>query len=140
MTATVVAAAWRQFICRVCGLVYDEALGDADSGLAAGTRFDDIPDDWACPICGVGKADFEPYTPPAAVTLQRTARAAPAPARQPGVVIVGAGRAGWQVAQALRAQSATLPITLPSAGLCTGIVALPRAGRHSLLISSCTWG
>lgn len=120
MTAAVAAAAaWRQFICRVCGLVYDEALGDVDSGLAAGTRFDDIPDDWACPICGVGKADFEPYTP-VAITLQRAARPAPANPRQPGVVIVGAGRAGWQVAQALRAQSPTLPITLVSA--CAGDV------------------
>ena len=57
---------------------------------------------------------------PAAVTLQRTARPAPAHTRQPGVVIVGAGRAGWQVAQALRAQHATLPITLVSA--CSGDV------------------
>ena len=50
---------FRQFICRACGLVYDEALGDADSGLAPGTRFEDIPEDWACPLCGVTKADFE---------------------------------------------------------------------------------
>ena len=92
---------WRLFLCRVCGLVYDERLGDADSGLAAGTRFEDIPDDWACPICGVGKADFELHVHAPAVALRRAAR--PSAHRQPGVVIVGAGRAGWQVAQALRA-------------------------------------
>ena len=59
--------AWRQFICRACGLIYDEALGDADSGLAPGTRYEDIPDDWECPLCGVVKADFEPYAAAPAV-------------------------------------------------------------------------
>lgn len=120
-TTTVIAAAdWKQFLCRVCGLIYDEALGDPDSGLAPGTRFDDIPDDWACPICGVGKADFEPYDASAAPV--RTASAAPAVAspRQPGIVIVGAGRAGWQTAQALRDAGCTTPITLVSA--CPGDV------------------
>jgi len=65
MSLAVVAAAadFRLYICHVCGLIYDEARGDADSGLAAGTRFKDIPEDWACPICGVGKADFEPHVP-----------------------------------------------------------------------------
>ena len=61
--SAVTAALWRQFICKACGLIYDEAEGDADSGIAPGTRFDDIPDDWACPLCGVTKADFEPYEP-----------------------------------------------------------------------------
>ena len=115
-------APWQQFICRVCGLIYDERTGDADSGLAAGTRWDDIPDDWACPICGVGKADFEPYVPAAAAPVRRSA--APALARASrgggGVVIVGAGRAGWAVAQALREQGCTQAITLVSA--CTGDV------------------
>lgn len=117
------ALGFRQYICHVCGLIYDEARGDADSGLAAGTRFEDIPDDWACPICGVGKADFVPYVPEPAV-----ARGRPAPAalrrhggrHDAGVVIVGAGRAGWQVAQALRERDATLPITVLSA--CSGDV------------------
>ena len=54
-------AEWALYICRACGLIYDEGKGDEDSGLAAGTRFADIPDDWACPLCGVTKADFEPY-------------------------------------------------------------------------------
>lgn len=118
------ALPWRQYLCRVCGLVYDERLGDADSGLAAGTRFEDIPDDWACPICGVGKAEFERHTAApvrtvAAAAAPRATRPA-AQGREPGVVIVGAGRAGWQVAQALRAQHATLPITVLSA--CAGDV------------------
>ena len=53
---------WALYICRACGLIYDESKGDEDSGLAAGTRFEDIPEDWACPLCGVTKADFELYT------------------------------------------------------------------------------
>lgn len=102
-------ADWRQYICRACGLIYDERLGDPDSGLAPGTRFDDIPDDWECPICGVTKTDFEPY-------LRRTLAAMPAvstaPSRKPGVVIVGAGTAGWSVAEALRERDSIVPITI----------------------------
>lgn len=52
---------YRQFICSLCGMIYDEAKGDPDSGLPPGTRFADIPDDWMCPDCGVNKEMFEPY-------------------------------------------------------------------------------
>lgn len=115
---------WEIFICRACGLLYDEARGDEDSGLAPGTRFADIPDDWACPLCGVTKADFEPYVreepvrqarPSSFVTQHR-----PAGRREAGTVIVGAGRAGWQMAEALRARDAGLAITLVTA--CNGHV------------------
>ena len=40
--------------------VYDPAVGDPDNGIAPGTSFADLPDDWVCPICGVGKDQFEP--------------------------------------------------------------------------------
>ena len=50
----------RQWICLVCNWVYDEAQGAPDHGIAPGTAFGDIPDDWYCPECGVTKADFEP--------------------------------------------------------------------------------
>jgi rubredoxin len=46
------------WICDVCGYEYDPAIGDPDSGIAPGTAFEDIPDDWTCPLCGVGKSDF----------------------------------------------------------------------------------
>ncbi|HJE25086.1 MAG TPA: FAD-dependent oxidoreductase [Methylorubrum populi] len=103
---------WQQFLCRACGLIYDEGEGDPDSGLPPGTRFADIPEDWACPICGVTKADFEPY--------RRRAPVAPmpvsvAPQRRPGVVIVGGGISGWSVAEAIRAEDARVPITLVTA-------------------------
>lgn len=49
----------KKYQCIVCGWIYDEALGCPEEGLAAGTRWEDIPDDWTCPECGVGKMDFE---------------------------------------------------------------------------------
>jgi len=49
----------RVWQCIVCGFVYDEAKGLPEEGIAAGTRWEDIPEDWACPDCGVAKADFE---------------------------------------------------------------------------------
>ncbi len=49
----------KQYQCIVCGWVYDEALGWPEDGIVAGTKWEDIPDDWTCPDCGVSKADFE---------------------------------------------------------------------------------
>ena len=49
----------RVWQCIVCGYVYDEAVGDPEHGITAGTRWEDIPEDWACPECGVAKADFD---------------------------------------------------------------------------------
>ena len=48
-----------QDICIVCEWIYDPAVGDPDGGIAPGTSFEDIPDDWVCPVCGVGKDQFE---------------------------------------------------------------------------------
>jgi rubredoxin len=48
---------WR---CTVCGYIYDPAVGDPEGGIEPGTAFEDIPDDWVCPVCGAGKEDFEP--------------------------------------------------------------------------------
>ena len=47
-----------KYVCEVCGYIYDPAEGDPDSGIAPGTAFEDLPDDWVCPVCGVGKGDF----------------------------------------------------------------------------------
>ena len=41
------------------GYEYDEATGDSDNGIAAGTKFEDIPEDWVCPLCGAGKSEFK---------------------------------------------------------------------------------
>lgn len=50
-----------KYICDVCGYIYDPEVGDPDGGIAPGTAFEDIPDDWVCPVCGVGKDDFSLY-------------------------------------------------------------------------------
>ncbi len=55
------AVATHKWICLVCDYIYDEALGIPEEGIAPGTPFEDIPDTWACPECGVTKADFEPH-------------------------------------------------------------------------------
>lgn len=51
--------AMAKYVCIVCGYVYDEEEGDADAGIAPGTKFEDLPDDFVCPMCGVGKDQFE---------------------------------------------------------------------------------
>ena len=48
-----------KYVCTVCGYVYDPAVGDPESNIAAGTSFDDLPDDWVCPVCGADKDQFE---------------------------------------------------------------------------------
>lgn len=50
----------QKYQCVVCGYIYDPEQGDPDSGIEPGTAFDDIPDDWACPVCGATKSQFEP--------------------------------------------------------------------------------
>ena len=47
-----------KFVCQVCGYVYDEELGEPESGIAAGTKWEDLPEDYVCPLCGVGKDEF----------------------------------------------------------------------------------
>ena len=48
-----------KYICSVCDYVYDPALGDPENGVEPGTALEDLPDDWVCPDCGVGKDEFE---------------------------------------------------------------------------------
>lgn len=57
--AAATAAAARTWMCVVCGFIYDEALGIPEEGIAPGTRWEDVPDTWTCPDCGVTKDDFE---------------------------------------------------------------------------------
>lgn len=47
-----------QYICVVCGFVYDEETGDPESGIAPGTKWEDVPEDYVCPLCFVGKDQF----------------------------------------------------------------------------------
>ena len=49
-----------KYKCDVCGYVYDPAQGDPDGNVAPGTAFENLPDDWACPVCGAAKENFSP--------------------------------------------------------------------------------
>ncbi len=47
-----------KMLCEACGYIYDSKIGDPDGGIPPGTKWEDIPDDWTCPICGISKFDF----------------------------------------------------------------------------------
>ena len=50
----------KKYRCILCDYIYDPALGDPDNGINPGTAFEDLPDNWQCPVCFVGKEEFEP--------------------------------------------------------------------------------
>ena len=50
----------KKYVCVLCGYVYDPAEGDPDNNVAPNTKFEDLPEDWVCPVCGAGKEEFEP--------------------------------------------------------------------------------
>ena len=51
-----------KFVCKQCGYIYDPELGDPEGGIAPGVEFENLPDNWKCPICSAGKEEFEPVT------------------------------------------------------------------------------
>lgn len=55
-----------QYVCSVCGFVYDEAKGIPEAGIAPGTSWEELPEDWVCPLCGAAKSEFEKQGEPAA--------------------------------------------------------------------------
>lgn len=100
----------KKWLCVICGLIYDEAKGWPADGIAAGTSWEDVPDDWLCPDCGVGKSDFEMIeitgsSAADAVAETLTEKAAP-------IVIIGSGYAGYGLAEALRQRNAEQEILL----------------------------
>jgi len=100
--------------CTVCGLIYDEAKGWPEDGIAAGTRWKDLPIDWYCPDCGVGKEDFtcideEPLEEvPHHEDKERASEALP-------VVIIGTGMAGYNLAREFRKHDADTPLVIITA-------------------------
>ena len=103
----------KKWECIVCGWVYDEATGDPDSGIAPGTKWEDIPEDWLCPDCGVGKEDFEmiemsePATDVPHHADEDTTDHVAAP-----VVILGTGLAGYGLAKEFRKHDSETPLIL----------------------------
>lgn len=49
----------KKYECTLCGYIYDEAAGIPDAGIAPGTKWESLPEDWVCPLCGAAKSDFE---------------------------------------------------------------------------------
>ena len=112
--------AGRIWECMVCGWVYDESKGAPEEGIAPGTRWEDIPEDWTCPECGVGKEDFDmvlvkPPEPAAAGAEAEQApieSAPPALDDTPPLVIIGTGLAGYHLAKEFRKLDQRTPLTL----------------------------
>ena len=48
-----------KYVCNPCGWIYDPTVGDPENGIEAGTAFENLPEDWSCPLCGAGKEEFE---------------------------------------------------------------------------------
>lgn len=114
---------YQRWVCDACGYIYDEAKGDPDSGLVAGTRFVDIPEDWSCPLCGLTKSDLR-LLPDAPVATPKRKASLNVNGKSKGgkdyVVIVGAGIAGWSAAESIRQRDSDINILLVSA--CKGAV------------------
>ncbi len=97
--------------CIVCGLVYDEKEGWPDDGIAPGTKWEDVPEDWLCPDCGVGKEDFELLEE--GVVDDTPHHEEPAVDKvHPPVVILGTGLAGYGVAKEFRKHDTETPLIL----------------------------
>ena len=96
--------------CLVCGWIYDEAAGCPEEGIAPGTRWEDIPDDWCCPHCGVGKGDFEKIAD--AAPLPETMASATVAYRSDTLIIIGSGLAAYTLAREFRKIDPSSPLLL----------------------------
>ncbi|MGH1373623.1 MAG: FAD-dependent oxidoreductase [Cellvibrionaceae bacterium] len=121
---------YRQWECVVCGIVYDEAKGWPDEGIAPGTRWQDVPADWLCPDCGVGKSDFEMLEVSVSNSEKESSEASHAIAndvavsREPvstidyskaPIVIIGSGLAGYNLAREIRKLDGITPMVMVTA-------------------------
>jgi rubredoxin-NAD+ reductase len=97
--------------CVVCGLVYDEKLGWPDDGIAPGTRWEDVPEDWLCPDCGVGKEDFELIEQGPIDETPHHEEPVVDKVHAP-VVIIGTGLAGYGLAREFRKHDSETPLIL----------------------------
>ncbi|GAA6152064.1 FAD-dependent oxidoreductase [Pseudoteredinibacter isoporae] len=110
---------FRVWECIVCGWIYDEAKGWPQDGIAPGTRWEDIPEDWVCPECGVGKSDFDMQrlelapTESGAKPVAETANYQIDHGREP-LVIIGTGLAAYQLAREWRRVDQKTPLIMIS--------------------------
>tara|TARA_B110000444_G_scaffold190401_1_gene179972 strand:+ start:139 stop:1572 length:1434 start_codon:yes stop_codon:yes gene_type:complete len=99
--------------CIVCGLIYDEAEGWPDDGIAAGTKWEDVPEDWLCPDCGVGKEDFELI---AEVAVEQAPHHVDSTNHvQAPTIIIGTGLAGYGLAREFRKLDSDTPLIMITA-------------------------
>ena len=98
--------------CIVCGLIYDEKEGWPEDGIAPGTKWEDVPDDWTCPDCGVGKEDFEliPGSQDEDTPAAEAESTADTSARS--IVVIGSGLAGYGLVRELRRKDEAVAITV----------------------------
>jgi len=97
--------------CIVCGWIYDEAKADPDNGVPAGTLWEDVPEDWLCPDCGVGKEDFELIEESEVAAVPHHDQDEPDQARPP-LIIIGTGLAGYGVAREFRKYDQDTPVII----------------------------
>ncbi|OUV68964.1 MAG: rubredoxin reductase [Cellvibrionales bacterium TMED122] len=103
--------------CIVCGLIYDEKEGWPEDGIAPGTKWEDVPDDWTCPDCGVGKDDFEliPGSDEGGERADEADAAVPTETNLRSVVVIGSGLAGYGLVRELRRKDEAVAITVITA-------------------------
>jgi rubredoxin-NAD+ reductase len=100
-----------KYECIVCGLIYDEKQGWPDDGIAPGTRWADVPEDWLCPDCGVGKEDFELLEEAPVDDTPHHEEPVVDQVRAP-VIILGTGLAGYGLAKEFRKHDDSTPLIL----------------------------
>jgi len=100
--------------CIVCGLIYDEKEGWPEDGIAPGTKWEDVPDDWTCPDCGVGKEDFEliPGSDEGDAAEESPESASSGDVNARSVVVIGSGLAGYGLVRELRRKDESVAITV----------------------------
>jgi len=104
----------KTYECAICGWIYDETKGCPEEGIPAGTRWEDVPEDWHCPVCGAGKGDFrmvpvDPETTPAAQAEPTLVHGDTGPAP---LTILGTGLAGYTLAREFRKLDSATPLRL----------------------------
>ena len=123
-------SAYKIWECQICNWVYDEEKGAPDEGLSPGTRWEDVPDDWCCPECGVGKDEFEmievkqaetdavnsqsaaAQADVAAIDTMTNSDPADSAAQRKPVIVIGSGLAGYTLVKEIRRQDKDMPIVM----------------------------
>ena len=100
--------------CIVCGLIYDEKEGWPEDGIAPGTKWEDVPDDWTCPDCGVGKEDFEliPGSEDDDTPAEEADAGNAVDTSARSIVVIGSGLAGYGLVRELRRKDEGVAITV----------------------------